>query len=173
MRSDPEASEQMSLGVAGAVDPGETVFIVAGAHGVNLPSENLFLWTNVPVLRDGDAGDYAKLLDPAGNLVSGMNCAGQPVGGAPAAPVPGQSQQQAQAQNQQQATQTTTGTSASAAQGKGPKGVPAAGGLAVEEAGMPWLPMAAGLVAVSVGGLAVGYSFARAPQTGAKRKNRW
>jgi hypothetical protein len=86
--SDPEASEQMSLTVAGVLNPGQQLIVVAGLHGVAVPSQNLYLWTNLEVLRDGDPVDYVKLLDGSGALVSGMDCTGQPLGVAPAPAAP-------------------------------------------------------------------------------------
>jgi hypothetical protein len=169
LRSDPEGSEQMSLGVAGSVDPGETVFIVAGAHGVNLPSENLFLWSNVAVLRDGDAGDYAKLVDPSGNAVSGLNCLGQPVVTAPVSQ-PQQQQQTQQPQQEQTQAQTSQNTGAAAApRGKGPRAIPAAGGPASDDAGLPLIAVTAGLM-VSLGATAL--ALAGSPQPAATRRKR-
>lgn len=74
LRSDGE-NERMSLTPAGAIGPGQEIFATAGAHAVNLPDEDVFLWSNNEMLRDsGDPPDYVRLLDAAGNQVSGMDC---------------------------------------------------------------------------------------------------
>ncbi|TMB94118.1 MAG: lamin tail domain-containing protein, partial [Chloroflexi bacterium] len=93
LRSDPEASQQMSLTRAGSIDPGELVYVVAGYHAVELPEQDVFLWSNDEILRDsGDPPDYVKIYDAAGSLVGGMDCNGQPLPGAatppPATPEP-------------------------------------------------------------------------------------
>ena len=117
LRSDPEATQQMSLAPAGVIDPGEEIIVTAGAHGVNLPNENLYLWSTDEVLRDGgNPIDYVRLFDASGALAAGINCAGQPIGIAPE-PTPAQAQPQTNASGNQPAA-------------SGVKSVPAAGGAA-------------------------------------------
>ena len=126
LRSDPEGSEQMSLAAAGSLDPGEQLIVVAGAHGVTIPTENVYLWTNAEILRDaGEPADYVKLYDPAGAFVSGMDCTGAVLTSAPPAPAP----TQAPAQNPT-STQPTNQQPAAAAPrpAGGPKAVPNSGG---------------------------------------------
>jgi hypothetical protein len=159
--SDPEASEQMSLTVAGALNPGQQLIVVAGLHGVAVPSQNLYLWTNLEVLRDGEPVDYVKLLDGSGALVSGMDCTGQPLGVAPAPAEP-----QPQSQGQQTAPTTQTGTSATAPKGKGPKGLPSSGGAVADDGSLPWMLLAAA-------GVAMGAGAAVLRVAGVRHRNRW
>jgi hypothetical protein len=42
LTSDPEATERMALAVAGTLDPGEELIIVAGPHGTAFPADNIF-----------------------------------------------------------------------------------------------------------------------------------
>jgi hypothetical protein len=79
LRSDPEASQRMELGVAGTLDSGEELFVVAGIHAVTIPTENQFRWSTSEILRDDDPNEYVRVLDGAGNQVAGMTCAGAPV----------------------------------------------------------------------------------------------
>lgn len=86
LRSDG-AGERMPLAPIGTLDPGEEIFASAGAHAVNLPNEGVFLWSNNEMLRDsGDPPDYAVLIDPAGNQVSGMDCNLNPIAAPTSAP---------------------------------------------------------------------------------------
>jgi len=80
-------NERMSLTPAGTIGPGQEIFATAGAHAVNLPDEDVFLWSNNEMLRDsGDPPDYVRLLDSSGNQVSGMDCNHNPVAAPTAAP---------------------------------------------------------------------------------------
>lgn len=138
LRSDPEASEQMSLAVAGALDAGEQMIVVAGAHGVTIPSENVWLWTNAEILRDsGDPADYVKLYDASGGFVSGLDCSGQVLTAAPppaAAPTAApQSAGENPGSTQPTQQQATAGPSA------GPKAVPNSGGPAGDRGAGWWL----------------------------------
>jgi hypothetical protein len=75
LRSDPEETEQMPLTVAGVLDPGEQpLIIVAGPHSVTLPQYNMYQWSPIGVLREGEPMDYVKLFDPGGNMVLGLRC---------------------------------------------------------------------------------------------------
>jgi hypothetical protein len=78
LRSDPEETEQMSLTVAGVLDPGEQpLIIVAGPHSVTLPEYNMYQWSPIGVLREGEPWDYVKLFDPSGAMAEGLRCDGQ------------------------------------------------------------------------------------------------
>jgi hypothetical protein len=86
LRSDGE-NERMSLTPAGTIAPGQEIFATAGIHAVNLPDEEVFLWSNDEMLRDsGDPPDYVRLLDAAGDQVSGMDCNHNPLAAPTAAP---------------------------------------------------------------------------------------
>jgi len=129
LRSDPEGGEQMALAVAGSLDPGEQMIVVAGAHGVTIPTENVWLWTNAEILRDsGEPADYVKLYDPSGAFVSGLDCAGRVLTSAPPAPLP----TQAPAQNPTNTQPTSQPSAAGPRQAAGPKSVPNSGGAASE-----------------------------------------
>jgi hypothetical protein len=58
LQSDGE-NERMSLTPAGTIGPGQEIFATAGVHAVNLPDEDVFLWSNDEMLRD--SGDPAGL----------------------------------------------------------------------------------------------------------------
>lgn len=79
LRSDPEASERMGLGVAGTLAAGAKLYVVAGPHAVSIPSDNQYLWSITEVLRDGDPNDYVRVVDGAGKQVASMTCAGTPL----------------------------------------------------------------------------------------------
>ena len=133
LRSDPEGSEQMSLAAAGSLDPGEEMIVVAGAHGVTIPTANVWLWTNSEVLRDaGDPVDYVKLYDPSGAFVSGMDCNGAVLTAAPPPPAPTQAPVQDPTTTQPTTTQPTNSQSAvgGTRPAAGPKAVPNSGGAA-------------------------------------------
>ena len=144
IRSDPEGAEQMSLAVAGAMDPGEELIVVAGQHGVTVPTENVWLWTNSEVLRDsGDPADYIKLYNASGGFVSGLDCNGQTLTAAPpptAAPTP-QPQQPTTGTGTGGQTTTAPTSTAPRAQSSGPKAVPASGGEPGPHAPGYWLPL--------------------------------
>jgi hypothetical protein len=150
LKSDPEGSEQMALATAGALDPGEQLIVVAGAHGVTIPAENVYLWTFLEVLRDGgEPADYVKIFDPAGSFVNGMNCLGQPLSAAappPAAPAaqPAAAQSSASAQTANQSSATRS----SATQTSKVSAVPNTGGSLPEEpTAMPFVVGVAAVVA--------------------------
>jgi hypothetical protein len=142
LRSDPEGAEQMALAPAGLLDPGEQIIIAAGAHGVNLPNENLYLWTNAEVLRDGgEPADYAKLYDAGGGFVSGLDCTGRALTAAAPGPAPAP----AAAAPASQGTGTTQASaqqpaSSASRQASAAKAVPNSGGAAADDgAGLWWI----------------------------------
>jgi len=87
-RSDPETTQRMDLGFIGALAAGGDLYLVAGQHSATLPLENQYRWSIGEVLRDDDPYDYARVLDAAGNQVTGMTCAGGPVDLTVPTPVP-------------------------------------------------------------------------------------
>jgi hypothetical protein len=163
LRSDPEGSEQMSLAAAGSLDPGEQLIVVAGAHGVTIPTENVYLWTNAEILRDaGEPADYVKLYDPAGAFVSGMDCTGAVLTSAPPAPAP----TQAPAQNPTTTQPTTQPAAAGPRQAAAPKSVPNSGGEPAGDGG-PGEVTLVGLLAV-LGGAAIMISGIRGERIAAR-----
>jgi hypothetical protein len=151
LRSDGE-NEQMALGTLGTLDAGEQLVLVAGAHAVQVPSENVYVWTLNEVLRDsGEPPDYVRLMDPGGNLVSGLDCAGGVPGAAPTpAPVTPAPQQ------------ASAGSQPDPASAGGPKAIPNTGGLpGGNDAGTgSYATEAAALLAVAIGG----YSLIKGPR---------
>jgi hypothetical protein len=186
LRSDGE-NERMSLTPAGTIDPGQEIFATAGAHAVNLPGEDVFLWSNDEMLRDsGDPPDYVRLLDAAGNQVSGMDCNHDPLAAptaaptAPptAAPAPEPAVQVKPASSNPGAGSRPSNASggSSAGAGSGPDSIPVGGG----PPGMDGADAAGWLIAGAVlaaAGMAVTITAARkqrkpatAPAEGSSRK---
>jgi len=149
LRSDPEDSQQMQLGTLGVLNPGEQVIIVAGAHSVTIPSENVYRWDVLEMLRDaGEPPDYAKLFDPSGSFVAGMDCTGQALSTAPPpTPAPPPPQQA-----------SGGGDQPNPATASGPKAVPSAGGQPRENtAGKGLYTFAAAAVLLAFSFVAYGF----------------
>ena len=131
------------------------MIIVAGAHGVTIPSGNVYLWTNAEVLRDGgEPADYVKVFDLSGSFVSGMDCAGRALTAEGPAPTAAPQQPAANPAPHQPATQNQGSNQAPAASGRRQaatvaKSVPNTGGPAAD--GSPDYLLALGGAAVAVG----------------------
>jgi hypothetical protein len=69
LQSDP-ASETFDLTTVGTVSAGSSVFISSGPG-----ASGAFVWSAAEVFRDGDATDFARLLDADAVAVSAVNCA--------------------------------------------------------------------------------------------------
>ena len=121
LKSDPEDSQQFTLDVAGTLVPfvdvnEDRVIVVAGQHATSIPDRGLYLWSIGGILRDsGDPVDYVRLYDQNGNLVDSMDCNGNPVPlatAAPATPTPAPqvAANQPGPESTQQADQTTANT---------------------------------------------------------------
>ncbi len=78
LRSDPPDQEVFDLSVAGTLSPGETVYIQSG-YG----AAGTLVWSQRPVLRDGDPTDYVQMVDNAGQFVQQVNCAATSAGEIP------------------------------------------------------------------------------------------
>jgi len=77
--SDPVAGESYDLTPLGTVAAGSSVFIESGSV-----AEATFTWSTQEIFRDGDAGDFVRLVDPTGATVSEASC----TAGAQATPAP-------------------------------------------------------------------------------------
>ena len=135
LQSDGE-NERMSLTPAGTIGPGQEIFATAGVHAVNLPDEDVFLWSNDEMLRDsGDPADYVLLLDASGTQVSGMDCNHNLLAAPTAAPTAAPQTPAPALQADPVSSNTGTGTRPSNVSGAGsslvagaPESVPVGGG---------------------------------------------
>ncbi|HSP55183.1 MAG TPA: lamin tail domain-containing protein [Dehalococcoidia bacterium] len=129
LRSDGPG-EQMSLTPAGSIAPGAQIFVTAGSHAVNLPDEQVYLWSNNEILRDsGDPPDYVRLLDAAGNEVSNMDCNHNPLSAATPVPTLAPAAPAAQSNPTSSTTPVRSASSRPVARSSGsPIAVPAGGG---------------------------------------------
>ncbi len=129
LRSDGP-TEIMSLTPAGSIAPGAQIFVTAGEHAANLPNEQVYLWSNNEILRDsGDPPDYVRLLDPAGNEVSGMDCNHNPLTAATPAPTAAPAAPAAQSNPTASTAPVRSSNSPTVSRTSGaPSAVPAGGG---------------------------------------------
>ncbi|HEU4760209.1 MAG TPA: hypothetical protein VFT91_09550 [Dehalococcoidia bacterium] len=70
LESDAPSDGAFDLSAAGVLHPGETVFVQSGPG-----AGGLFLWGSQEVFRDGDASDFARIVDLTGAAVSQVSCA--------------------------------------------------------------------------------------------------
>lgn len=168
LRSDRD-SERMSLTPAGSLDPGEEIVASAGAHAVNLPNENVFLWSNDEMLRDeGEPPDYVWLHDASGARVSGMDCNHNLLAvAAPDPEDPPASQPEAAAQptgapSGPGASRSSGGTSGPRTAGASvaPQSIPVGGGPPAAPGGAAASWLALGVV-LAVGGLGLAFAGGR------------
>ena len=82
LQSDSQ-SERFDLSPAGVLDPGESIFVQAGPQ-----ASGAFVWSAELVLRDGDASDYARILDSVGDTVHQVACARAPASAPSPTPEP-------------------------------------------------------------------------------------
>lgn len=68
LQSDP--GETFDLSSVGAIQPGATVTVQSGSA-----ASGVFVWDSAEVFRDGDATDYARLVDDTGATVEEVACA--------------------------------------------------------------------------------------------------
>lgn len=71
LESDPPQQEYLDLSDLGLLLPGAAVVIESGPS-----AGGIFVWINQFVFRDGDASDYARLVDDTGAVVDQVNCPG-------------------------------------------------------------------------------------------------
>ena len=146
LRSDPvtDPNQVLDLTTIGLLDPGTVVSIFSGSQA---PPTNAaageFQWALSFKFRNGDATDFAQLVDDQGKLVDQLNCGQQP------APTPTPTPT---------ATATPTPTPAPTptpiAQLPATGGAPSDGGSSV----LPWLAAIAGAIAVmGAGGVWLAY----------------
>lgn len=71
LESDPPSVEYLDLSIVGKLLPGASVFIESGPS-----AGGAFKWSSSFLFRDGDASDYARLVDDTGTVVHQVNCPG-------------------------------------------------------------------------------------------------
>ena len=73
LTSDPAASETFDLSAVGDLPPKASVFIQSGSG-----TSGAFVWSSSEIFRDGDATDYARILNQHGQVVDELACAAPP-----------------------------------------------------------------------------------------------
>lgn len=73
LTSDPAASETFDLSAVGSLPPKASVFIQSGSG-----ASGAFVWSSSEIFRDGDATDYARILNQHGQVVDELRCAASP-----------------------------------------------------------------------------------------------
>lgn len=73
LTSDPAANETFDLSAVGSLPPKASVFIQSGSG-----ASGAFVWSSSEIFRDGDATDYARILNQHGEVVDELRCAASP-----------------------------------------------------------------------------------------------